>query len=130
MEQKNEENVYIEKKIFIFSVFVLTVLIITAILLSYLLLNNKISNANSNNFSNESDVPVYENADDNEIQEETTNYMLKEYNGKIGVYENESLIYTLDKYVFTLPEIDKQLLKDGIKAASKTELYELIEEYY
>ena len=48
----------------------------------------------------------------------------------IGVYENAALIYTLDTYVFTLPDIDKQLLREGIITASKTELYELIEEYY
>ena len=57
-------------------------------------------------------------------------FVLKEYNGKIGVYENESLIYTLDIYVFTLPEVDKQLLKDGIIVSTKEKLYELIEEYY
>ena len=56
--------------------------------------------------------------------------MLKEYNGKIGVYENNALVYTLDTYIFTLPEIDKQLLREGIITVDKTELYELIEEYY
>ena len=56
--------------------------------------------------------------------------MLKEYNGKIGVYENEALVYTIDTYVFTLPETDKQLLRDGIVTANKIELYELMEAYY
>lgn len=129
MEQKNEENVFIEKKIFIFAVFVLTVLILTSIFLSYSLLNNKIIKINEDSIQNEPEIPVYENKDDF-VKEETTTYMLKEYNGKIGIYENESLIYTLDTYVFTLPETDKQLLKNGIIATSKSELYRLIEEYY
>ena len=129
MEQKNEENVYIEKKIFIFSVFVLTLLIVTSILLSYLLLSDKILDLTANKEINNTDLPAFESVDEEQI-ENTINYMLKEYNGKIGVYENESLIYTLDTYVFTLPEVDKQLLQEGIKTTSKTELYQLIEEYY
>lgn len=131
MEQENEKNVFIEKKIFIFSIFVLATLIISTIMLSYFLLNDKILKINEKNITNEPDLPVYENTDDNDVEiDEQVTYMLKEYNGKIGVYENAALIYTLDTYVFTLPDIDKQLLREGIITASKTELYELIEEYY
>lgn len=128
MEQKNEENVFIEKKIYIFSLFVLTVLIITSILISYSLLNNKIIEMNSNK-DIDNDIPTFDTIDTEE-NEERKFYMLKEYNGKIGVYENNSLIYTIDTYVFTLPEVDKQLLETGITVTSKTELFELIEEYY
>ncbi|MBQ4510492.1 MAG: hypothetical protein II984_07175 [Clostridia bacterium] len=100
-------------------------------MLSYFLLNDKILKINEKNITNEPDLPVYENTDDNDVEiDEQVTYMLKEYNGKIGVYENAALIYTLDTYVFTLPDIDKQLLREGIITASKTELYELIEEYY
>jgi hypothetical protein len=129
MEQKNEENVYIEKKIFIFSVFLLATLIITAVMISYLLLNNKIIESSSTIIEFEPDVPAFEIKDEATTKKEIY-YVLKEYNGKIGVYENESLIYTLDIYVFTLPEVDKQLLKDGIIVSTKEKLYELIEEYY
>ena len=129
MEQKSEENAYLDKKIFVFSIFILAVLIITSILLSYLLLTNKILQINSQNITTEPDVPVIENTD-NVIETETKKYILKEYNGKIGVYENESLIYTLDTYVFTLPEADKQLLNKGIEASSLDELFKIIEEYY
>ena len=129
MEQKIEENVYIEKKIFIFSVFILTVLIVTAIMISYLLLNNKIAETNTSNKTVEPDIPVFEEQEET-LDNEEIQYLLKEYNGKIGVYENDALIYTIDTYVFTLPELDKQLLRDGIIATSKEELYELIEEYY
>lgn len=129
MEQKNEENVYIEKKIFIFSVFLLATLIITAVMISYLLLNNKIIESSSTIIEFEPDVPAFEIKDEATAKKEIY-YVLKEYNGKIGVYENESLIYTLDIYVFTLPEVDKQLLKDGIIVSTKEKLYELIEDYY
>ena len=129
MEQKSEENAYLDKKIFVFSIFILAVLIITSILLSYLLLTNKILQINSQNITTEPDVPVIENTD-NIIEKETKKFILKEYNGKIGVYENESLIYTLDTYVFTLPEADKQLLNKGIEASSLDELYKIIEGYY
>ncbi len=129
MEQKNEENVYIEKKIFIFSVFLLATLIITAVMISYLLLNNKIIESSSKIIEFEPDVPTFEMKDEATAKKEIY-YVLKEYNGKIGVYENESLIYTLDIYVFTLAEVDKQLLKDGIIVSTKEKLYELIEEYY
>ena len=128
MEQKNEENVYIEKRIFVFSSFLLSVLVISSIFLIYLLLSNKISRINTFDSSTEPDIPAYENVDDNKTQEIT--YMLKEYNGKIGVYENEALVYTIDTYVFTLPETDKQLLRDGIVTADKIELYEIMEAYY
>ena len=129
MEQKNEENVVIEKKIYVFSIFILTLLILLSILISYLLLNNEIDEIKNNNFVIDSDIPVYENIDD-EIEEISIIYMLKEYNGKIGVFENEALVYTLDTYIFTLPEVDKHLLMEGIVLTSKNELYELIEEYY
>ncbi len=71
----------------------------------------------------------------NDVFEETVEsqnpvYTVKEYNGKIGIFENESLIYTLDRYVFTLPEYDKKLLSSGIEVSTKEELYEIIEEYY
>ncbi len=129
MEQKNQENVLMEKKIFIFALFLLAALITSSVFLSYFLLNNKIVEMNNKDISSNIDIPVYENID-KEPAKETKIYMLKEYNGKIGVYENEALVYTLDTYVFTLPDADKQLLKRGIITADEAELYELIESYY
>ena len=130
MEQKIEENVIVEKKIFIFSLFLLTILIISSILLSYLLLSNKIMEMNKIEQITEPDIPAYENIENDYEEELPIVYILKEYNGKIGVYENNALIYTLDTYVFTLPEMDKQLLRDGIVISDKNELLNLIEEYY
>ena len=64
------------------------------------------------------------------VTEDEKNYEVKEYNGRIGVFEDNSLLYTLDVYVFTLPKSDQKLLSDGIKADSKEELNEILEEYY
>ena len=98
-------------------------------MISYLLLNNKFAETSATNKTEEQDIPVFEEQEDTPDIEKII-YVLKEYNGKIGVYENDALIYTLDSYVFTLPEIDKQILKKGIVATNISELYELIEEYY
>ena len=72
--------------------------------------------------------------EDTAVFEETTvtdtEDVLKEYNGKIGIFENEALIYTLDTYIFTLPENDKKLLAEGIVVSTQKELYELLEQYY
>lgn len=89
-----------------------------------------ISNLNSLNFtSNETpkeDIPIFEETKDeiNDI------YCLKDYNGKIGIFKNDALVYTLDVYIFTLPEEDKKLLSEGIEVSNKEELYDLIELYY
>lgn len=57
-------------------------------------------------------------------------YMLAEHNGQIGVFDGEGeLIRTLDVFVMTLPEADREALSDGIPAASWQELCELIECY-
>ena len=87
-------------------------------------ISNKIENSINNALKTE--IPVF----DETIEEQTTEYTLKEYNGKIGVFENGALIYTLDTYVFTLPQNDKKLLTDGITVSTEKELIELLEYYY
>lgn len=128
MEQKNIENTSIEKKVFIFSVFLLALIIIMSVSLCYFLLNNKLVNITTKNeISNDIEIPAINTSDTVTAKVE---YELKEYNGKIGVFKNSALVYTIDTYVFTLPEADKQLLKNGIKVNSIEELEKLIEEYY
>ena len=63
-------------------------------------------------------------------QTDKTIYMVKEYNGKIGVFKENALIYTMDVHIFTLPEYDKNLLACGIKAEGIDELYRILGEYY
>ena len=83
--------------------------------------------------NNQENIPVFdENKTENTEKEETTTdiYCLKEYNGKIGIYQNDALVFTIDKFIFTLPENDKKLLKEGIYTTDIKEFYEILEQYY
>lgn len=118
MEQENNKKQFIQNYL---GFIVLFLLIFAVMTVYFLLISNKIKK-----ITYENSEQVFENA---EALEKTT-YTVKEYNGKIGIFENEALIYTLDTYVFTLPEYDKKLLSSGIFVSTKEELYEIIEEYY
>lgn len=63
--------------------------------------------------------------------DETPTYILKDHNGKIAVFENGSNtpVEILDTDTASLPENDKNALKTGIRAASREELYRLIEDF-
>ncbi|MBQ7352975.1 MAG: hypothetical protein IJW54_03105 [Clostridia bacterium] len=84
------------------------------------------------NIKNDEHTPVFEETKDETIKDITEKdiYCIKEYNGKIGIYKNDALVYTIDKYVFTLPENDKKLLRDGIYTTDSEEFYKIIEQYY
>lgn len=117
MEQENNEK---QGKQFYHLLFIFSLLLISAFIVFYFFIGKKIDNITLNETA-----PTF-----NEVTEGNTKYILKEYNGKIGIFENEALIYTLDTYIFTLPQNDKKLLNDGIEVSTKEELYELLEEYY
>ena len=79
-------------------------------------------------------VPVYaesESEGDSETEktEPSVTYMVKEHEGRVGIYENGELAYLLDVYTKTLPKSDRDLLKEGIMAYSKAELKKIIEDY-
>ena len=79
------------------------------------------------------DIPTFEEKDEEKpiIEQPSTDiYCLKEYNGKIAIYKNEALIYTIDKFIFTLPDGDKKILKEGIYTTDLKEFYKIIEQYY
>ena len=122
MEQETNQSQY---KHFNRLLVIFCIVLLLSSLLFFLLLNFKINRLDRE--FNEEYQPVFE---ENNVENEKKTYILKEYNGKIGIFENDALIYTLDTYVFTLPENDKKLLKDGITVSTKEELYELLEEYY
>lgn len=122
MEQETNQSQY---KHFNRLLVIFCIVLLLSSLVFFLLLNFKINRLDRE--FNEEYQPVFE---ENNVENEKTTYILKEYNGKIGIFENDALIYTLDTYVFTLPENDKKLLKDGIIVSTKEELYELLEEYY
>ena len=57
-------------------------------------------------------------------------FWVREHEGIIGVFNSDGeLEYTIEVYVKTLPEKDKQLLKSGIYAKDKTDLLEILGDY-
>lgn len=58
-------------------------------------------------------------------------YTVTEYQGKIAVFKNNDTIPldVYDTYVSFLPEHDRQLLKEGIRANNTAELQKIIEDY-
>ncbi|GHV16332.1 hypothetical protein FACS189425_00420 [Clostridia bacterium] len=56
-------------------------------------------------------------------------YTIKEYNSRIGVYENDELIRIVDIDVSSLRVQDVTRLKNGIKAKSKEEVASILEDY-
>ncbi|MBQ3589441.1 MAG: hypothetical protein II980_03220 [Clostridia bacterium] len=125
MEHDKNDDKFIEKKVYIFSVFLLALIILMSVTICYFLLSNKILSINSESKENVIivDKPI-EELDENRIL-----YEIKEYNGKIAVYKDNSLVYTLKTYVFTLPESDKERLKKGIIVENIEDLKKIIEEY-
>ncbi len=66
----------------------------------------------------------YEASDD-------TEFILKDYNGKIAVFTEEDAnpIKILDTDTASLPSKDTEALKTGIRVGTKEELYRLIEDF-
>lgn len=57
-------------------------------------------------------------------------YYIKEHGEVIGVFDGEGeLLYTVEVYVKTLPAADRALLKKGIAARDREELYEILGDY-
>ena len=123
MESENTNELYVEKRYFYFTVFLILLFVTASLITCFFVFDSKLERVVASK-NNSDALPVVN------ITEEKKLYEVKEYNGRIGIFEDESLIYTLDVYVFTLPENDRQLLSDGIKAESKEELYRILEEYY
>ena len=58
-------------------------------------------------------------------------YTVTEYQGKIAVFKNSDTvpIDVYDSYVSVLPQHDRELLKNGIRTESTSELQKIIEDY-
>lgn len=58
-------------------------------------------------------------------------YILKEYDGKIGVFRegNTAPDEVLDVYLITLPDEDAALLRNGISVSGQDEVRALIEDF-
>lgn len=66
----------------------------------------------------------------NTAQSEKLTFCVRESNGKIGIYTADGLLLkVLDVAVETLPEADREALKNGITVASWQELISLIQDF-
>ena len=57
-------------------------------------------------------------------------WIIREYEGRIGIFsEDGALLDVIDIYTKTLPETDKNLLREGIRITSEQALRAIIEDY-
>ena len=75
----------------------------------------------------EEDASVSTGKDD--INEES--FLVKEYEGQIGIFslEGGEIRYVIDRYIKTLPEADKRLLREGFVVIGIQGIYSVIEDY-
>lgn len=125
MEQNNDYEDFVGKKQFIVSLVIIIAVAVTLFLTIFLLLNNRISKLHENTPTEQ--APVFNETNSSVFEDQ---YLIKEFDGKIGVYKNGDFQYALDVYVFTLPEYDKKLLFQGIKVSSEQELNDILSSYY
>ena len=129
MEQKDTQSIYVKKtEMYLISSVLVFFIILFGIML---LINQKPQIVLTPTASTTVIEEVTENAfKENTETEEKITYTVKEYNGKIGVFKENALVYTMDVHVFTLSEYDKSLLACGIKVEGIDELYRILGEYY
>lgn len=123
MEQKNE---FIEKKYFVLTILLLTTIMLILFISSYLLSNKRIKSIEGGAYENV--ITVFK--EESEEASSNDKYIIKDFNGKIGVYKNNDIQYTIDVYIFTLPEKDKNLLSQGIEVSSEQEIEKILSCYY
>ena len=60
-----------------------------------------------------------------------TQYTIKDYNGKVAVFENDNTYpqNVYDSYTSVLPENDQKRLREGIVVTNTAELQRIIEDY-
>lgn len=132
MEQKDTQNIYVKKTemYLVSSVLVLFIIIFGIVLLISQRPQIILNPVTSTTIKEEITENVFNENIEEPEQTDKTIYIVKEYNGKIGVFKENALIYTMDVHIFTLPEYDKNLLACGIKAEGIDELYRILGEYY
>ena len=126
MEQRNDYGDFIGKKQFIISMVIIVAVTVVLFLMSFLLINNRITVLHENKQGEQQ--PVFNETDNSVLAEDE--YVIKEFEGKIGVYKNGDFQYLINVYVFTLPENDKKLLSQGITVSSEQELNDILSSYY
>ena len=126
MDKNNENANFIDKKQFSLSIIFMTAIVITLFGAIFFMLNNRISNMHTEKPN--TDVPVFNESVVEKSEE--IKYMLKEFDGKIGVFKNSDFQYYVDIFVFTLPENEQKLLSQGIVTSSEQELLNILSSYY
>jgi hypothetical protein len=103
--------------------------------------NHKEEKINSKNFEEQKDLPSYEDEDlplkdddyidSEEPLESSLAYIVKDYNGKVAVFEKDKIepFKITDCLVSHLPNYDQRILKDGIEVKTELELERLLEDY-
>ncbi|MDR1467548.1 MAG: hypothetical protein LBI55_03970 [Oscillospiraceae bacterium] len=119
----------------------LTSVMVTSISLSFVGKNHKEEKINSKNFEEQKDLPSYEDEDlplkdddyidSEEPLESSLAYIVKDYNGKVAVFEKDKIepFKITDCLVSHLPNYDQRILKDGIEVKTELELERLLEDY-
>lgn len=125
MEHQNENGDFVDKKQLSLTLIVIITLMLILFFTSFFMMNNRISTLHE--AKSEQDSPVF---NDTPNVTEETEYLIKEFENKIGIYKNGDFQYLLDVYVFTLPEYDKKLLHQGITVSSEQELTDILSSYY
>ena len=121
MEQENE---FVSKKQYTFSLILIAAISVIMLLSVYSILDSKIDKQSGI----EKTVTVFK---DEQITEPLLEeYVIKDFNGKISVFKNNDFQYSIDVYTFTLPQADKNLLSQGIKASSQQEINDILSCYY
>ena len=124
MEHQNDYGDFIGKKQIFISLTVILTIVLILFLTLFFLINNRITALHEDK---EAEAPVF---NETPTVSEETQYLIKEFNGKIGVYKNGDFQYLLEVFVFTLPENDKKLLLRGITVTSEQELNDILSSYY
>ena len=127
MEHQNDNGDFIDKKQFVLSMAVIMAICVILFLTIFLMLNNRITKLHETKPNEQQPVFNETASDETEADDE---YVIKEFDGKIGVFKNGDFQYMIDVYVFTLPEYDKKLLSQGIKVSSEQELNDVLSSYY
>lgn len=121
-----QENNLISKKQFVLSMLLITVISFILFLSIYLMLNQKINKLSKE--QTETVVTVFKETEEPTIK--ANEFIIKEFDGKIGVFKNGDFQYSIDVYTFTLPEEDKNLLSQGIEVSSEQEVNDILSCYY
>ena len=126
MDKKNENGDFIDKRQITISMLFVTITLLTVFLIAFFMINYRITSLHKEIANNEQ--PVFNNTTTNTSTDST--YMLKDFEGRIGVFKNGDFQYLVDVYVFTLPENEQKLLHQGIITSSEQELLDILSSYY